>query len=119
MSASEAMSLQAKFARAAASNIGSAWDRLEVHYENIVWKEMLFEKYRSAYFNADRKFDLRLSLDAIDVLADLKRATSSSVQEPWTHLVFKLSSSGKFECDFMYGMPPMTAEELKGAGELD
>lgn len=118
MSASEAMSLQAKFARTVASSIKSPWDRLEVHYENILWKEMLFEKYRSAYFASERKFDLPLSLDAIDVLVALKHAVSD-VHEPWTHLVFNLHSSGKFDYDFKYGMPPMTADELKAAGELD
>ena len=96
----------------------SGWDSIELNFEYFRWKGNLFEKYQCFSFSRGNKLQFDPSLEALDELIDIHKAMSNVMPEQWTHCQFIIDSSGKYNFEFKYGMPPLTKEMLKYAGEI-
>ena len=95
------------------------WDSLEVRFEQYPWKGNYFEKYVAKYFSNSKSHQFDLSLESIDVLAEINNQMSEEGKEKWSSCLFTLDNNGKCGFDFNYGMPPMVEDMLKNSGELD
>lgn len=114
MEASKSHELSELFARTIASEMRSEWDSVEINYEHFPWRDMCFEQLVSVYFRGGERLQFTPSLDAVDLLVALKQALPPGA-EPWTHLLFRMSSDGQFKFDFKYGVPPLAAESIRYA----
>ncbi len=96
----------------------SGWESIELSFEYFPWNGSFFEKYQCFSFSRGAKLQFDPSLETFDELIDIHEAMSNEVSEPWTHCQFKIDSAGKYNIEFKYGMPPLTKEMLKNAGEI-
>ena len=94
------------------------WDRISLRFEYYPWKEDHFRVFslKRHLKNDEEKFDL--TLEAIDVLIELSELMAQNSKDSWTWLTFNLHSSGKYEFDFKYDIPPRVKEMLTNAGEI-
>lgn len=106
------LELQEQFIGELLDAITEPWDRIEVHYENFAWSEGSSEKYVATRFLGDEEADVDLPLEALDALVALQEHPPEGQEEPWTWLRFSIDASGKYQFDFQYGVPPLTAEEI-------
>jgi hypothetical protein len=91
------------------------WDELLVHYENYVFKKSLYEIHASVSVLNGIRSDLKLSVEAIFLLGDLKGHRPVGQDEEWTWLELAVERSGKYKFHYKYGVPPLVEKTLKFA----
>lgn len=96
-------------------NAPKGWQRLRVHYENCAVDGESFEKSTSSASVAGVDQHLPLSLDAIDLLVEIKHHRPEGQTECWTWVEIDIHDSGEYAFDYRYGVPPLTAEAPKHA----
>jgi hypothetical protein len=86
-----------------------------VHYEHYPWNGQTIEKYIAKAIVEHETRDISLSLNAIDLLADLNSCLPEGQSERWTWLIFRMDNSGKYKFDYKYGVPPLAGKSIKYA----
>ncbi len=99
-------------------DIGSEWDSLSVHYENYSHNGAKMEIYVSSFLTKGLKNDFELSLESCDLLIELQSNMQDSTGSTWSFIDLIAESSGKYNFEYGYGMPPLAREQLERAGEL-
>jgi hypothetical protein len=109
----EMLELQNKFAAMVAGRMKSAWDEIRVHYENAPVGNVAREVFTATFMLNGAKQQLKLPLEAIDLLVQLKQSKPQGQTEEWGWLEFFLDKTGKYKFDFKYDDPPLLMEQLK------
>ncbi|WP_046972045.1 hypothetical protein [Dyella japonica] len=104
--------LQAAFVRKVIQALKAPWQAVSIHYENYPLNGRRHEVFTSTFEGDGVKEEFRLSLEAIDVLAELQKQKPES-QEEWTWVEFSMDHSGKYCFEYKYGVPPFVAEQLR------
>jgi hypothetical protein len=107
--------LQDKFAIELASSMTSRWDSIKIHYENMTVGGEVYELFTAFYYVGEIEHQFNLGIQALDTLIELKKHLPLGQAEKWTWFEFEFSSSGKYQFDYKYDMPPLIANELKYA----
>ena len=110
--------LQERFIAELLEGIQQDWTEINLTFEYFTWKGNTYKKFLAKGFNGSESFQYHLSLEALDLLVELNKQMSEDGKEAWSWLVFTLNDSGKYDFDFKYGIPPMTEEMLRNAGEM-
>jgi len=110
--------LQEKIISELLYDFNNQWNEITLHFEYFKWKDNYFKKYLSGYKFNNTEGQYTLNIEAIDAIVELNNEMSKNGNEKWTWFEFKLDSTGKYNFDFKYGMPPLTKEMLEGAGEI-
>lgn len=108
--------LQENFVKQLASEIQGSWDKIEINYEYFPWKNGDVELYKAKRFLSDSFTQFSPSIEAFDILDELRNIMKTD--DTWTSCLIDISSDGKYDFQFGYGMPPMVTEHLKMAGEI-
>ena len=99
-------------------DIGSVWDSLSVHYENYSHNGTRMEIYVSSFLTSGLKKDFELSLESCDLLIELQSNMQDASGNTWSFIDLAAASSGKYNFEYGYGLPPLAKEQLERAGEL-
>jgi hypothetical protein len=94
------------------------WERILLKFEYYPWKGRNIEKYQCFCFISNLKSQFHPSLEAVDELILIHKLLADANPEPWTHCEFELLSTGAYNFDFKYGMPPLTKIMLKTSDEI-
>jgi len=109
----EMINLQDKFALRVAGLVNIQWDEIRIHYENAEIDGVAREVFTSFFVINGSKQELKLPLDVLDLLEDLKKHKPQGQSQEWTWLEFHISNTGKYKFEYKYGMPPLIAEQIK------
>ena len=101
--------LQEQLCLGIAAEMPKGWESVRFHYEHYPTETETHEMHTSSCMVGGKEQEYDLSLDAIDLLVEIKSLIEQSGQEPWTHIDFNLSANGKYKMEFMYGKPPLVA----------
>lgn len=107
---------QESFVKKLVSEVNGAWESIKADYERFTWKDEPMEVYRVESFVGTSAVRLHPSIEALDLLRNLQIAMKK--EETWTSCSVSINSSGKYNFDFSYGMPPMIEKTLKLRGEI-
>lgn len=107
------LELQEKFIGIVVKGAPATWDRIEIHYENYDQDGEKIVKTISKAIAGQGSDRLRLPLEGLRLLDELKTQIPAGQSEPWTWLEFSLDRQGKYKFDYKYGVPPLVAEALK------
>ena len=108
----EIQALQEELCLQIASSMPKGWESVRFHYEHYPTKSETHEMNTSSCVINGREQEYDLTLDAMDLLLEIKRVIEQAGQEPWTHLEFNLSADGKYKMEFLYGVPPLAAAHI-------
>jgi hypothetical protein len=111
----EMIVLQDKFAARVADSMKSPWDEIQIHYENAEIEGLSREVFTALLFFKGAKQDIKLPLEALDLLIELQKHKPQGPMEAWTWLEFLLDKTGKYKFEFKYGNPPLIMEQVKYA----
>ena len=95
------------------------WDYVEVNFEYFPWKGDNMEVHKSKFYKNNIKHEFTISLDVNDVFIDINNKMAEDGKERLTSCHFNLDSTGKYDFDFGYGMPPLIENMLRNAGEIE
>jgi len=109
----EMIELQNQFAARVARSAKSAWDEIRIHYENAPVEGVPREVYTSTFVHNGARQELKLPLEAIDLLVQLKQSKPQGQAEEWVWLEFFMDKTGKYKFDYKYDNPPLIMEQLK------
>jgi hypothetical protein len=109
----EMIELQNKFAAMVAGRMKSAWDEIRIHYENAPVAGVPREVFTATFLLNGTKQQLKLPLEAIDLLVELKQNKPQGQSEEWVWLEFFMDKTGKYKFDYKYDNPPLIMEQLK------
>lgn len=107
------LQLQDQFAYELGSNMGVPWDRVKVHYEQMVVDGEDQQVFVANYFSNGQQEQFDLSPECLDILNALNKSQPANQPEKWTWFIFSMDSSGKYKFDFKYGVPPHIASMMK------
>lgn len=68
--------------------------------------------FQATYEIGGDQTPLRLSLDALAILAELQQQRPEGHADPWTWLEFVLDSAGQYRFEYKYDVPPLVAEQF-------
>jgi hypothetical protein len=113
-SPSDLVALQERVVLKIVEGLPQDWSSYELEYEYYVHDGELLEQYKSRCFAGGRKLDWHaLPFDALALLPELHAAFVKAGREPWTHIKLELARGGSYEFNFLYGVPPLAADDLK------
>jgi len=115
---SSVFSLQENVINELIINTPKEWDRILLNFEYFLWDGDYIEKYQGFAFNSEEKEQIDPTLETFDELIVLNKEMAKLNPEPWTHCEILLNSSGKYEFNYKYGIPPFTKQMLENIGEI-
>ena len=107
------LELQDKFVVELLRPIKSRWDTIQVHYENMTVDGNNREIYTAMQIVDGERNQFNPTLEALDLLLELKKCKPNGQADEWTWLEFTAENTGKYKFDFMYDLPPHIATALK------
>lgn len=90
-------------------------DEIRIHYENAPVAGVTREVFTASFLFNGTKQELKLSLEAIDLLVELKKNKPQGQAEEWLWVEFFMDKTGKYKFDYMYDDPPLIREQVKYA----
>ena len=102
--------LRNEFATRVASSVKLPWDEIRIHYENAVLYGEPREVYRASFRSTGAEHDLELSLEALDILLELKRCKPQNQEDEWVWFEFFIDKTGKYKFDYKYSDPPLISQ---------
>lgn len=109
----EMINLQNEFASHVADLVKSPWEEIRVHYENAILHGEPREVYSASFRSNGVEHDLDLSLEALDVLLQLKQCKPKNQTDEWVWFEFFIDQTGKYRFDYKYSDPPLVMQQLK------
>lgn len=109
----EMIELQNQFAARVAGAVKSAWDEIRIHYENAPVEGVTREVFTASFLLNGTHQELKLPLEAIDLLVELKQHKPQGQAEEWVWLEFFMDRTGKYKFDYRYENPPLILEQVK------
>ncbi|ATQ77229.1 hypothetical protein CR152_23945 [Massilia violaceinigra] len=96
----------------------TAWDRIELLYENSIVDGDRRVVYKAFYFETDAKHQFGLSGECHTLLYELSEGQPDNGVEKWTWLKFMMDAGGTYAFEFKYGTPPLLERELELAKKI-